>query len=642
MKRVRSVSKSVLDQFRNRPCPMDSLGYVVYKRTYARMIDENRTEEWFDTVKRCVEGMLKIGVPYTQEDADTMFAYMFELKCLPAGRGLWQLGTKLVDRIGGDSLNNCWYVSVDDPIETLSFAMNELMLGGGVGFGISSRYYRPPKVIRPYPKIVEVDSFDVDFVVPDNREGWCELLRRVLRAWLVTGRGFTFSLKGLRKAGEPIRSFGGKASGPDALRTGIANIQAVLEKRAGGLLRKIDVMDLANIIGSIVVAGNVRRSAEICIGDLSDRDFLTAKWFRTREVPFWRAMSNNSVYCSDPEELAASELFWEGYAGVGEPYGIVNLESIRRYGRVGESCLDQDIEGVNPCAEATLSSYEPCNLAEIFLPNIKSEEEFRTAVRLLYLYQKTLTSLPYVHPRTEDVVRENRRIGMGITGWLSRHRWREKHLRAMYIYLRELDHEFSAKHNLPASIRLTTVKPSGTLSLLAGCTPGVHPAFAPYMIRRVRFGANDPMLDWLRDQGFTVQPDIGLDGKPIESTMVVDFPIRMRARRYARQVSAVDQLREQMKLQRSWSDQAVSCTVYYRPEEVDDLRRFILDNLDSIKTTSCLRKEDHGFPLPPLEEIDASTYRKLARRIHRSSSGRKVVSTSDPVSMCEGGSCPVR
>jgi ribonucleoside-triphosphate reductase (thioredoxin) len=242
-----------------------------------------------------------------------------------------------------------------------------LMLGAGVGFTLlPADVARLPPIRSPVPRIHRVDAADADFIVPDKREGWVELLRRVLKAHF-RGRDavtLTYSLHCLRSMGSPIRSFGGTASGPDVLEDGVKAITGVLAQRVGTRLTPTDVLDLFNIIGRIVVSGNVRRSAQLALGDHRDTDYLHAKRWDLQQLPPWRSLSNNSVVCDDFADIADKESFWDAYTGRGEPYGLVNLRLTRARGRllddtdVSGRLADPDVVGYNPCGEQGLADFE--------------------------------------------------------------------------------------------------------------------------------------------------------------------------------------------------------------------------------------------------------------------------------------------
>lgn len=629
------------------PVPWGPVGYVTYKRTYARLRDDlGRTEEWHETVERCVNAVLEYGARMDEDEAKTLFEYVYLLKCSPPGRMLWQLGTPTVARIGGNSLCNCYYVSPREP-EAFCFAFDMLMLGGGVGFSVlPSDVYKLPTV-KPGVTVTRRDGNDVDFIVPDNREGWVELLRRVLAAYFTTGRPFTYSTHCVRGAGERIKGFGGVASGPGELVKGIAQIAAVLGGRAGRSLRPVDVLDVFNVVGSIVVSGNVRRSAQIAIGSSRDAEYLNAKRWDRGGIPNWRAMSNNSVYRDSLEE-PLSEDFWAGYDGRGEPYGLINMEACRSYGRLDDGKgyrRDDRAEGVNPCAEQTLESYECCDLFEQYLPRLRTREEFVTAARLGYKVCKTVLQLPFAWEETERVVRRNQRLGIGVSGYCQAPHFGSGDYTAVYRELEGLDDRYSREIGAARSIKLTTVKPSGTVSLLPGVTPGVHPAYSRHYIRRIRFSANDPIVAACRDAGYGVEPVLQFDGSYDHATQVVSFPVDAgEGTVVAADVSAVDQLEMQQFLQRYWSDNNVSVTVYYRDAELPAIREWLSQNYrDGVKTVSFLRHSEHGFRQAPYEEITAEKFAELSagtRPIDLLDGSRQwdVIDSLE----CAGGACPVK
>ena len=419
----KTVEKLIIEHKDKKP-PWGPLGYITYKRTYSRPI-YNRTEEWHETVGRCVNGIYEIRPSaWPDEVLVKLYDYIFNMKCMFAGRSLWQLGTDTVARFGGDSLQNCWAVAVNDAVKPFCFAFDELMLGGGVGFNITPEqvYSMPP--INFKPKIQREDSDDVDFIVPDNREGWVKLLSKILKRYFYTGKDMKYSTRCIRSKGKLIKSFGGVASGSEILVQGMNSICTILNNRYGKKLRPIDCLDIMNIIGSVVVSGNIRRSAEIALGGANDSLFLNAKNWNIQQLPEWRRMSNNSIIAGSYEDIPIE--FWEGYNGNGEAYGIVNLEICKNYGRLSDNYrhrTDDDIIGVNPCAEITLESYEACNLADIFLPNIDSYDEFSTAIQLMHRVCKTIATLPFIHPETEKVVRRNQRIGISVSGFMQS-KWR--------------------------------------------------------------------------------------------------------------------------------------------------------------------------------------------------------------------------
>lgn len=625
------------------------MGYITAKRTYARRLFENvpdsPTEEWEDIVNRVVNATdTQLNVGFTEEEKEKLREHLMLLRGSVAGRFLWQLGTRTVDELGLASLQNCAAVVVDEPIRPFTWAMDMLMLGSGVGFNIQREYvYKLPKVLEDFESPVRQDNASADFIVPDTREGWVKLLEYTLRAAFVKRdkRTFSYSTQLVRGAGAPIKGFGGTASGPEILCTGIGQIASVLESRRGKQLRPVDCLDIMNIIGSIVVAGNVRRSAQIAIGDSDDFQYLRSKRWDLGNIPNWRANSNNSVVCNKFADLP--DEIWKGYSGSGEPFGLINLKLSRKVGRTGDTRYpDKGVIGYNPCAEQSLHNKETCCLAEIYLPNIESPEQLREVATLLYRINKHSLALECHNKDTEEVVNANMRMGIGVTGYLQATEEQRSWLAGCYEYLREFDVQYSAARGMPTSIKLTTVKPSGTLSLLPGVTPGAHPAYAKWLIRRIRIASNSPIVGLVRDAGYPVEYVRHFDGTEDKTTVVAEFPMAVpEGTALAADMSAIDQLEVVRRLQTEWSDNSVSCTVYYRKEELPAIKEYLSKYYDdNFKTVSFLLHSGHGFDQAPLEEI---TEKEYLRRVAKSKPITGITSQLDMDDAdCATGACPVR
>ena len=637
------ISDDFLNKYLNKQpnWGFNGLGYIGYKGTYARINENGQLEEWPETVARCSNGAQKIGAGYTKKEAEKLFDLVFNLKCNFAGRGLWQLGTSTVDRFGGNSLLNCWFTAIRKP-EDFCFIFENLMLGGGVGYSIRREDVHEIPRIKKDVNITVKNTNDADFIVPDSREGWVRLLSKVLEAYFVTGKSFSYSTVLVRSAGKPIGGFGGTASGPEILVEGLEKITGVIKKREGKKLRSLDVLDIANIIGSVVVAGNVRRSAEIALGDPDDYLYIKAKRWDLGNIPNWRAMSNNTIYCDSYDHIA--EGVWDGYAGNGEPYGFFNLRLSSKFGRTGEKAKE-NCEGTNPCGEISLADKECCNLSELYLNNISSKEELIECSTLLYKTQKAICALPFIHEDTNKIVHKNFRIGQGVTGicqglddnkieWLS----------DCYEALKKYDKEWSKKQGWPESIKLTTVKPSGTLSLLAGSTPGIHPAYSQYYIRRVRMSSQDALVETCKSMGYHVEFVKNFDGTLNRDTVIVEFPCESgKNAKLAKDMKAVDQLDLIKKIQSDWSDNAVSCTVYYKKEELGEIKDWLGKHYkNNIKSVSFLLHNDHGFDQAPYEEIDENTYNKISSKVKGISSLQISKGNVLQDLECEGGACPIR
>lgn len=622
---------------------MDSwsnLAKVVYKRTYARS-DKGQLEKWNDSVQRVVEGNVAKyrGTKYLQSNEEERLKYFLSnRKAGPAGRGWWFSGAPSHYRIGGAALNNCWFVTADD-WQNFVMAQDLLMLGGGVGLSVEHRFTSKLPKVRKDVKIEHKMSKDADFIIPDSREGWNDMTRRVLESYLVTGKSFSYSSICIRGHGESIKGFGGKASGPQPFIDFIGKLCALFKGREGKHLRPLDAADIICAVGEFVVSGNVRRSAIIIIGDPWDKEYLKAKRWDLGVLPSYRAMANFTVACDDVDDL--HPLYWKTYEA-GEAFGIFNRKNAQTFARMGERKKDT-ATGTNPCAEAMLENGEPCNLQEIFLPNLKDEKEFIEASRLMHRWGKRVTCEDYHNPINDEVVKRNRRIGTGITGCLQSSLFNKDTLDRAYAEIQKENISYSKQLSIPESIRTTVIKPSGTLSLMGDTTPGLHPAYSKYFIRRVRFSADDKLVPLLRKSGHPIEPVQKLDGTLDHSTLVVDFFCSTPEGTPCADdgYDTWKQLDTLLFAQKHWADQSVSVTVYYKKEEINQIKAWLSLNLKYLKTISFLCYNDHGFKQAPLESITKEQYEKNSENI--SNIDVDAIGSGSLENLeCEGGVCPVK
>lgn len=982
-------------EIEQKPVKWGELGYITFKRTYARTKKDGETEEFSDTVERELRGIDKqLKLILLPEEKEFYRDMRHNMKGSVAGRFMWQLGTSTVDKLGLPSLQNCAFVKIDSPIRPFTWTMDMLMLGSGVGYSIKKEHvYKLPKLQKKKVKIERVDSASADFIVPDTREGWVKLLGKVLKSYFYSGESFSYSTQLIRGKGELIKGFGGVSSGASILVEGIDLIQGVLDKRRGQQLRPIDCLDIMNIIGMIVVAGNIRRSAQIAIGDYDDLEYLKAKRWDLGNVPNWRAMSNNSVDVQDVKDLPQE--FWDTYIQ-GEPYGLINIDLSRKVGRLGEfEYPDPDVEGYNPslragtkvwtlkgikpieelqdkeflvrnlngdivratcwlskpkaplykiklqggheyfctaehkwaiftpqgwvkaettdlkpghllpinkfnkitigekgdysdgffigwlygdggvhirkdnskpqlnlivskkddisnisatlltklnslkkevsswserkgnkelscssksvfdwlntfgvdfecnnlpskiwdecseefrkgfidalyssdgtvessyksakirlsssketlirefsellgfygiknnihytvsklkdkvfdrhtvdivsrenithfknlfslsvrhkqesldnisdskvkplwgsvykiesielteleepvwdinvqdsthcfqiahivtgnCAEQSLANFETCCLAEIYLPNIESKEELYNVAKMLYRVNKHSLALKSHNKETEEIVHKNMRMGIGITGVMMSTEEQVSWLDGCYRYLRAYDKEYSKAMGFNESVKLTTIKPSGSLSLLAGTTSGVHPATAgQFFIRRIRMQSGSPLIDICRQNGYFVEPQKNFDGTDDRSTMVVEFPCKYPDGTIsADDLTVFEQLNKVKQMQTIWSDNSVSVTAYYKKEELGELKKYLEENFkDNFKTLSFLLYTGHGFKQAPFEPITKEQYLEMSSKVKPITSINIKEEDFEELGGCDMGGCPIK
>lgn len=629
--------------------PWGEIGFITFKRTYARRLKEDdpnsKTEEFWQVIQRELDAsdkQLKVG--FTEEEKRRYAETRLQLKWSVAGRFMWQLGTKTVERHGLPSLQNCAAVVVNEPIRPFTWAFDMLMLGSGVGYNIQRHnVYQIPKVKRKV-KIERVDDKAADFIVPDTREGWVKLLGKVLKAHFYSGEGFTYSTQLIRGKGAPIKGFGGTASGPEELCWGIAEISKIINARSGKKLRPIDCLDIMNIIGYVVVSGNVRRSAQLAVGDHDDIDFLTAKRWDLHQIPKWRGMSNNSV--ATPEDLSdLPPQFWETYQQ-GEPYGLINIELSKEVGRIGETQYpDPNVEVYNPCAEQSLMNKETCCLGMVYLPNIDSYEEFLECLAFSYRMCKHSLALHCSLKDTEEIVNKNMRMGIGLPGYLQATDEQRSWVDKAYVWLRQYDVEYSAQNDFPTSIKLTTSKPDGTNALLPGVLPGCLPSPAPsqYYWRTMRISSQSPLIDVCRKNGYKIEPCLNIDGSIDPNTMVVYFPCKLAdGVPNSSQVTWKDQLDTIRRVQHEWSDNSVSCTIYYNKEDIDEIKEYLEKYFrNEIKTVSFLLRHDHGFKQAPYIPLTKEEYEIEAAKVLPINNIDNIEDDFELLD-CENGACPIK
>jgi len=634
----------------------NAFSYLVYKRTYARRLNDynNKTEEFKDTIDRIINGcknQLKLNLNI--DDEYTFRNNMYNFNCSVAGRFLWQLGSRGCDNSFG-SLMNCMYINIDNH-KNIPKIFNWLMLGTGVGFGVQQ--YHIKNVLPILDKEINIknnnDSNDVYFV-KDSREGWVELLDKILDSYFVSGASFEYSTKLIRPAGVPLKIFGGVSSGDSELIKGMSNIINILDNNRGKKLRDIDFVDIITNIASIVVSGNVRRSALISIGDPTETYLIAKKW-SLGNIPNCRAYVNMTVEVNDINDIIDNELFWDTYRD-GEAFGFFNKKNCREFGRIGDTKYKDNTDGMNPCGEMTLENNEVCNLSEIYLEKFKNYDDLLKISKILYRICKHAYLLPCHDKETEKICQKNMRIGLGITGYLESTEEQKRWLPKLYNDLRQYDIEYVNMYNelnndnkWQPSIKLTTIKPSGSLSSLLGTLCyGIHPAFDKYIIRRMRISTNHELVNICKKSGYKVYYEERFDGTYDEKTSIIEFYIKANDKAIiAKDMTAIDQLETVKRLQIDWSDNSVSCSIYYTLEELPKIREYLKNNYNlSFKSLSFLLKYDHGFKNAPLESITKEQYEEYIKNIKDVDLSMIGEMSEDELYNnnieCVNGICPIR
>lgn len=654
------LTDKFLEQYIGKEPQWGPVGYVTYKRTYARDLISlyprhmhlghnaglDKTEEFWLTVTRVVEGTFDIikrhclnsRLPFDEKLAQAQAQHMYELiwdfKFTPPGRGLWTMGTPIVELIGGAALNNCAFVSTKDIdkdfAEPFCFLMDMSMLGVGVGGdtkGADKFKVGRPKVNRS------------SFMIHDNREGWVAAVKVILDAF--QGKGAlpsSFDTRYVRKRGAPLKTFGGKAAGKEAIETLVNELIDHLDSRAGKNISSADIVDIFNLIGKCAVAGGTRRSAEIMFGERTDETFMELKdpVQNAEKLRSHRWCSNNSIYARVGQSYyrVAKQI-----AKNGEP-GLLWLDNARSFGRMGRQpdYRDSQASGANPCLEQTLEPYELCCLVETYPAHHKNAREYADTIRSAYLYGKAVTLVPTHNQKTNAVLLRNRRIGLSMSGIAQAiHKFGRRYFFNMcestYAKIEALDKEYSSWLCVPESIKKTSVKPSGTVSLLCGATPGIHYPHSEYYWRVIRFDNNSSLMQELKSAGYKC---VDIENEP--NTTAVYFPVQEKHfSRSERDISMWEQLEMAAALQQHWADNQVSVTVKFSKQEAKDIEGALEYYETRLKGVSFLPQEDHGYEHAPYQSMTEAEYHEANSKILPVNLSADVT----PERFCDGDKCEI-
>ena len=636
------LTDDFINQYKDKEVPFgfrdagnNALGEITFIRTYSRKKDDGTKEKWHEVCERVINGMYSIQKDHCKEhrlpwndrkahaSAQEAFDRMFNLKWTPPGRGLWMMGSEMVmTSKNSAALQNCAFVSTRDidkydPGALFSWVMDALMLGVGVGFDVLGAE-KEMEIYKPK------EDVELCYIIPDTREGWVESTRLLINSFLTPNKPtqqFDYDL--IRAYGEPIKGFGGTASGPQPLIDMHEKIREVVGGRVGETLDSRAIVDIVNLIGTCVVAGNVRRSATLALGEPEDEVFANlknAEVYPDRnsfdpEKPGWAWMSNNSI-------AAKVGTNYEDYVDLivnnGEP-GFIWLDTTRNYGRTADAPDGKDyrVMGFNPCAEQPLESYELCTLVEVHMNQHESKEDFFRTLKFAYLYGKTVTLLSTHWQQTNAIMQRNRRIGTSLTGLASfadskglpaLRDWQDEG----YAKVRTYDNQYSEWLCVRESIRATTVKPSGSVSILSGETPGVH--WGPggkHFLRAIRFSSSDPMMPLFKAAGYKIEKDL-----VSANTKVVYFPVKSNHDRSEKDVTLFEKIGLAATTQKYWSDNGVSVTLSFDAEEEAKHIASALHMYEGqLKAVSFLPMSNSTYPQQPYTQITEEQYNKYLGKI---------------------------
>jgi len=619
------LSDTFIEPYKEAEVPWGPLGYVTFKRTYARRLSEFEegavgSEEWWQTCRRVVEGMFNmqkehvvlLGLEWNdakaQRTAKDAYERLFNLKWTPPGRGLWMMGTKFVEERTAAGLFNCAFRSTRDLATKggylFAWMMDALMVGVGVGFDTAGE----GTVTLKEPQYTN----DVH-IIDDSREGWVNSVHMLLDGFFFGDNVPKFDYSAIRAEGAPIYGFGGTSSGYKPLKELHDDLTELFSKKIGEDITSVDIVDTENLIGRCVVAGNVRRSAALAMGSHTDMHYLQMKNDQEK-LYHHRWGSNNSMLAEVGMDYtwAATQCQKNG-----EP-GTIWLNNARTRGRFKDGPRDDDLHvmGFNPCVEQQLEDAELCCLVETFPAKHDDLEDYLRTLKIAYLYGKTITLSNTHWPETNAKMLKNRRIGLSQSGVVqafnkfgrrTMYEWCDK----AYDFVAELDAEFSNWLCIPRSVRTTSIKPSGTVSLLNGSTPGIHFPESEYYIRRIRFSSDSNMIEPLKKAGYRVEDD---EYSP--NTLVVEFPVHEPYFLKGKcDVSMWEQLEIAAQYQHYWADNSVSVTVTFQPSEAPQIKNALEMYETRLKAVSFLKYEETGYKQAPYEAITKEEYEKAIKRI---------------------------
>jgi ribonucleoside-triphosphate reductase len=588
---------------------MDQYQSFIHKSRYARWLEEEgRRETWEETVQRYVD-FFKEREQLNDEEGQEIYDAIHAMEVMPSMRCMMTAGEALKrDNVAGF---NCSYLHIDHP-RAFDELMYVLMCGTGVGFSVERNF------INKLPEVAETfHKTSSTIVVSDSKLGWASAFRELI-AMLYAGKLPQWDMSRVRPAGARLKTFGGRASGPEPLEDLFRFCVGVFQKAAGRKLTSIECHDVCCKIADIVVVGGVRRSALISLSNLSDQRMSKAKSGQWWVDQGQRRLANNSVaYTEKPDfEAYLNEMknLYESKSGERGLFSRVAAQKIAA--RNGRRDATHDF-GTNPCSEIILRSNEFCNLSEVVVRAADNLETLKKKVRVATIIgtlQSSLTDFRYLRVRWKRNTEEEALLGVSLTGIMDHAVLGDPNNTELAGWLEEMrdvsietNKEWAAKLGVNQSVAITCVKPSGTVSQLVDSASGIHPRFSKHYIRRVRSDKKDPLALYMEQAGFPIENDV-----MSASSVVFSFPVKApESSTCVKEVGAMEQLALWKTYQNHWCEHKPSVTVYYTDSEYLQVAQWIWDNFDMCSGISLLPTSDHVYQQAPYEDISAEKYDEL-------------------------------
>ncbi len=580
----------------------------IYKRTYSRWLDkEGRREDWPETIERFIGFIISKNPQIPEKTINKIRNYMSQFAVMPSMRFLWAAGPAA--QFDNTCIYNCAFGKINS-VDAFAECLYILMCGTGFGFSVEK------EEVEKLPEVPEIKSGQglPKKIIADSKAGWADSVKTLMNN-LYKGQNIYFDYSEIRPEGARLNTMGGRASGPQPLVKLHDFIRETMHNSQGRKLTTLEAHDICNQIAEIVVVGGVRRSSQISLSDLDDKEMRHAKEW---PFPIKRAMANNSAIFRDKPSAAQFLKEWASLAlsGTGER-GIFNLNAAQS--KAPSRRYAPKIQGTNPCGEIMLRDMQFCNLSEVVIREDDDLDSLLDKVETatwLGVIQATFTDFPYLRKEWKKNCDVERLLGVSLTGQMDNPSVLTSDcLKALKSRVLRISRKAAKILGINVPTATTCVKPSGTVSQLVDSASGVHPRYSNYYIRRYRISSRDPLFEMMKDAGIKATPEVGQQSSNA-TTWVLEFPVKSPDGCITRKdVSALEQLSHYKNLQHNWCEHNASMTVYVRDDEWFEVGNWVYKNWDIINGVSFLPYDGGKYKLAPYEEIDARTYERLIKKL---------------------------